>query len=450
VGRARSPSTPTPLIAGHVSANAPGRTEGSREHTDLAVTRRRDDRHGLLRHTIHAPRSEADATIAAAVFATRSTPTSIVGRRDGRDELCRVPTRTTGTTRRASPLGPAGRCAWSMRRNTSTRCSRRGSGVTTREWRDPSAHSRTSREHPCWRDANAYSRTSSDRATKKAMRAAARRERARSPSTSTPRVVDHVSANAPGRTEGSREHTNLVVRADATTARAVFPHDHAHLDRGQTRRPQQPSSPHDPRAPRSWADATTATAVFATRSTRTSIVGRRDDRDELCCVAARTTGITRRASPLGPAGHLARSMRGVTQRRATRRMQTRHHTSTTIECSEHATWKAMRAAARRERARSPSTSSPRVVDHVSANAPGRTEGSREHTNLVVTRRRDDRHGRLPTRPRAPRSWADATTATAVFATRSTRTSIVGRRDDRNSRLRHTIHAHLDRRQTRRP
>jgi hypothetical protein len=220
-------------------------------------------------------------------------------------------------------------------------------------------------------------------------------------------------------------------RADATTATGVFPHDHPHLDRGQTRRPQQPSSPHDPRAPRSWADATTATAVFATRSTRTSIMGRRDDRDELCRVAARTTGITRRASPLGPAGRLARSMRGVTQRRATRRMQTRHHTSTTIECSDHATWRAMRAAARRERARSPSTSSPRVVDHVSANAPGRTEGSREHTNLVVTRRRDDRQGRLPTRPRAPRSWADATTSTVVFATRSTPTSITRRRDGRD-------------------
>ena len=49
-------------------------------------------------------------------------------------------------------------------------------------------------------------------------------------------------------------------------------------------------------------------------------------------------------------------------------------------------------------------------DRVSTNAPGRIEGSREHTNLVVTRRRDDRQGRL----------------------------------------RHTIHAHLDRGQTRRP
>jgi hypothetical protein len=32
---------------GHASANAPGRTEGSREHADLAITRRRDPRPGL-------------------------------------------------------------------------------------------------------------------------------------------------------------------------------------------------------------------------------------------------------------------------------------------------------------------------------------------------------------------------------------------------------------------
>jgi hypothetical protein len=52
----------TTLVVDHVSATAPGRTEGNRKHTDLAVTRRRDDRHGRLRHT--------------------TTRTSIMGRRD--------------------------------------------------------------------------------------------------------------------------------------------------------------------------------------------------------------------------------------------------------------------------------------------------------------------------------------------------------------------------------
>jgi hypothetical protein len=33
----------------HADANAPGRPEGSCEHTSLAITHRRDGRHGLLR-----------------------------------------------------------------------------------------------------------------------------------------------------------------------------------------------------------------------------------------------------------------------------------------------------------------------------------------------------------------------------------------------------------------
>jgi hypothetical protein len=43
-----------------------------------------------------------------------------------------------------------------------------------------------------------------------------------------------------------------------------------------------------------------------------------------------------------------------------------------------------------------------VFDHVSANAPGRIEGSREHTDLAVTRKRDDRHGGSPRGRRARR------------------------------------------------
>jgi hypothetical protein len=133
----------------------------------------------------------------------------------------------------------------------------------------------------------------------------------------------------------------------------------AHLDHGQSRRPPQPSSPHARRAPRSWADARTAAAVFATRSMHTSIMGRRDGRDELCRVAARTTGVTRRASPSdlpgaprGPCGETrAHDVRGFARRRiaaAAQQRTCRAHDArscartrlTGVECSEHATPKA--------------------------------------------------------------------------------------------------------------
>jgi hypothetical protein len=41
-------------------------------------------------------------------------------------------------------------------------------------------------------------------------------------------------------------------------------------------------------------------------------------------------------------------------------------------------------------------------DHVSTNAPGRTEGSREHTNLAVTSVRDMRHDDVQSRAHEPR------------------------------------------------
>jgi hypothetical protein len=47
--------------------------------------------------------------------------------------------------------------------------------------------------------------------------------------------------------------------------------------------------------------------------------GRRDSRHALCGVAVRTTGIPRRVSPLGPAGHFARSMRRTRRGHGARR-----------------------------------------------------------------------------------------------------------------------------------
>jgi hypothetical protein len=66
-GGVTQPSTvdehPRVTARAHASANAPGRTEGSREHGGLAVTRTRDERHG--RGLEHA---------ALAVTRTRGTP----------------------------------------------------------------------------------------------------------------------------------------------------------------------------------------------------------------------------------------------------------------------------------------------------------------------------------------------------------------------------------------
>jgi hypothetical protein len=66
-------------------------------------------------------------------------------------------------------------------------------------------------------------------------------------------MVEHVSANAPGRIEGSREHTYLAVMRTRDDRGALFGHTgEAHLDCGQTRRQRWSSSPHDGRTPRSW------------------------------------------------------------------------------------------------------------------------------------------------------------------------------------------------------
>jgi hypothetical protein len=186
--------------------------------------------------------SHADATTAAAVFVTRSTRTSIMGRRDDpRRALSRG-----GANHRhhASGLsfGPAGRSDASER---------------------------------------------AEHATLKAMRAAARRQRARSPRTSTPLVVDHVSANAPGRTEGSREHTDLTVTCGRDDHRGRLRHTlDAHLDHGQTRGPPRPSSP--PRGPRRRDDrrAPNAAAAVATVASSTVVCSRLDAR--LCAASGRT------------------------------------------------------------------------------------------------------------------------------------------------------------------
>jgi hypothetical protein len=93
------------------------------------------------------------------------------------------------------------------------------------------------------------------------------------------------------------------------------------------------------RTSRSCAHAMIAGRSSGTRAKHTSIVGRRDDSDgrlrhtmaahlghgrrddsdELRRVAARTTGIARRAPPLGPAGRFARSMRRTTRSQRSRR-----------------------------------------------------------------------------------------------------------------------------------
>jgi hypothetical protein len=389
-------------------------------------------------------RSRTNATIATAVFATRSTRTSIMGRREDRggrltrstrtsimgrredrDELCRVAARTTGVTRRASPSdlpgAPRGPCGetrahdvrgFARRRIAAAAqqmtCRAHDARSCARTRLTASSAPSTQRRRPCacWRDASERGVECSEHATLKAMRAAARRERARSRSTSTLLVVHHVSANAPGRTEGSREHTDLTVtdRRDDRHGRLRHTVD-AHLDHGQTRRPPQPSSPHGRRAPRSWADARTAAAVFATRSTRTPIMGRREDRDELCRVAARTTGITRRASPW--------TCRALRHERARRRMLRAR------DAEGHARGCATRASTVAEHI-DPASRRSRLRECARQDrGESRAHGPHGHGQTRRSPRPSSPHGR-----RAPRSWAVATAAAAVFATRSTHTSIM--------------------------
>ncbi len=189
----------------------PSRRIGPRPgaNVELTWTSKRDDRDGHL--------------------ATRRAHTSIMGRRDDRNELRCVAARTTGIKRRATPLGPAGRFAGSTWRATSSQ--------------------RTRKAMPRSREAGEHGH---------------RAHRPHGGSSTSPRM----------RPAGSR--------GAAST-----------------------------RTSRSHAHASTAMVVFATRSAHTSVMGRRDGRDELRRVAARTTGLKRRATALGPAGRFAARSRCI-------------------------------------------------------------------------------------------------------------------------------------------
>jgi hypothetical protein len=131
-------------------------------------------------------------------------------------------------------------------------------------------------------------------------------------------------------------------------------------------RPAGPRGGASTRTSRSLVHATIATALFDQRSKGrgndrdgrfTHTVGahldqgRRESRHDLRYVPARTTAITRRASPLGPAGRFATSSRRAAGTRCARPCtKTRHDTRTAVECSQRTTRKAMRAVARRYRA----------------------------------------------------------------------------------------------------
>jgi hypothetical protein len=347
--RARSPSTSTSWKIEHVSANAPGRTEGSREHTDLAVTRIRDDREGALRHTVEAHPGRGQTP-------RQRGPSSAYGRSTPRSWADATAVTSSAASRREPPASRVGRLPSDLPD---------ASGSATEASRDPCGASpgRDARGERCTRrvrarDADAHvgrvrranaAVECSEHATRKAMHAVARGGRARpsnSPSTRRGRPCTrsreasehgHRAHRPRGRSStsprmrpagprGAASTPTSRSRAHATIAKALFATRSKHTPDVGRRGDSAGGLRHTVGAPRSWADATTARAVFATRSKHTPVVGRRDGRDELCCVAARTTGITRRASPLGPAGcfglgdrGFARSVRSITRTRRSRR-----------------------------------------------------------------------------------------------------------------------------------
>jgi hypothetical protein len=144
-------------------------------------------------------------------------------------------------------------------------------------------------------------------------------------------MIDHVSANAPGRTEGRCEHTDLSINTDSTIATALFDQRSEHTLR-------------------SLVHAMIATALFATRSAHTSSSA--DATAAMAAAASRREPQPSRVGLLpGPAGRFARSSRRAMSTRCWRPCtKTRHDTRTAVECTEHATRKAIPAVARRYRA----------------------------------------------------------------------------------------------------
>jgi hypothetical protein len=60
-------------IRDHADANAPGRSEVSREHTSLAITQRRDERHGLCSVAIATTPTRTCLVGPRAVASTRTS-----------------------------------------------------------------------------------------------------------------------------------------------------------------------------------------------------------------------------------------------------------------------------------------------------------------------------------------------------------------------------------------
>jgi hypothetical protein len=112
----------------HVSTHVPGRIEGSREHTNLAIASERNNRLGL---TSASSRGEPRARDSHARRQTRSPPRPPPRRsashvrathtHEGRRDQCLGRRCRRGANhevpRRAPPLGPAGRFAWTSKRS---------------------------------------------------------------------------------------------------------------------------------------------------------------------------------------------------------------------------------------------------------------------------------------------------------------------------------------------
>jgi hypothetical protein len=161
-------------------------------------------------------------------------------------------------------------------------------------------------------------------------------------------------------------------------------------------------------------------------------------------VPARTTAITRRASPLGPAGRFATSLRRAAGTRCARPCtKTRHDTRTAVECSQRTTRKAMPAVARRYRAHCrrssdlstqrgrPCARSREASEH--GRPAHRPAGLRSSLRECARQDRGEVRAHGPRGPsytrRSPRlssingRKAEAMTATAASPTRSAHTSI---------------------------
>jgi hypothetical protein len=164
-----------------VSANAPGRSEGRCEHTDLAAARD-------IRHGVQSSRSRADATIATASAGSRRAPH---GRRVG-----------------ALPSDLPDVLQWSSMRAASTRCPMRcGDARTTSPGETmPCCGVRRSRHQHSVRALCPRGR--SRPCTQLREEASTVAEHAHVA------VRDDVSANAPGRSEGRCEHTDLAAARD--------------------------------------------------------------------------------------------------------------------------------------------------------------------------------------------------------------------------------------------